>query len=206
MSDKPKFLVSEVFLYVSEDEEGEGMAAARMGEWLTPLIGADKARTDSLRPFAEEVCAKTGKKVSLIRFSNRETLEEIMPKSHGLPEITMDEIMAKREQDQEALAYMAEQQAKIDGPHGVWIAERQHWYLVAKDCTIYLQERPAHCDRGNWLAQIDAWGELGRSLDHADLWPRFYMDRTRAEQEIRDWLIKRGQWDPAWDKVEEPSL
>lgn len=65
--------------------------------------------------------------------------------------------------------------------------------IVGRDCSIELQPRPAYCNRGNWLATIDATGELARELDHADGWPRYYFDLNLAKVEVEAWLVKRGQ-------------
>jgi len=66
--------------------------------------------------------------------------------------------------------------------------------IRGKDCIIYLTIRPHYCDRGNFLAQIDARGKLGTELDWADGWPRYYFDIDRAKAEIEAWLKKRNQW------------
>ncbi len=65
------------------------------------------------------------------------------------------------------------------------------------DCVILLQQRPAYCDRGNFLAQIMSkpGGDPVRlNIDHQDGWPRYYMDRDNAHDEIELWLMKRKQW------------
>jgi len=69
------------------------------------------------------------------------------------------------------------------------------WEINGRECTIYLEQRPAYCDRGNWYAKLDARGgtALARELDHQDGWPRYYFDLERAKLEIEAWLVKRGQ-------------
>ena len=42
-----------------------------------PLVGADMARANSLRPMAQGIAHKLGKKVTLVHFSNREDVEII---------------------------------------------------------------------------------------------------------------------------------
>jgi len=42
-----------------------------------PLVGADMARVDSLRPIAEAIVRQLGKPVKLLRFGTREELEVI---------------------------------------------------------------------------------------------------------------------------------
>jgi hypothetical protein len=41
------------------------------------------------------------------------------------------------------------------------------------------------------------------SLDHADLWPRYYFDFERAKLEIEAWMKKREQFDPEKSKWSE---
>lgn len=67
------------------------------------------------------------------------------------------------------------------------------WRIVGKECEIYLERRPHYCDRGNWIAKIEATGNLLRGMDRADGWPRYYFDLERAKQECEAWLVKRGQ-------------
>lgn len=65
--------------------------------------------------------------------------------------------------------------------------------IRGRECSISLEPRPVYCDRGNWIAKLDARGELALSIDWADGWPRYYFDLDRAKQEIQAWLEKRGQ-------------
>ena len=70
-------------------------------------------------------------------------------------------------------------------------------FIEGLDCIIFLTPRPIYCDRGNWIAKIDykpTGNRLRLWLDDADLWPRYYMDLTRAKLECEDWLKKRKQW------------
>lgn len=67
------------------------------------------------------------------------------------------------------------------------------WTVQGRECTVWLQARPAYCDRGNWLAHMDARGELAIDLDPSDGWPRYYFDLIRAKAEVEAWLEKRGQ-------------
>jgi hypothetical protein len=82
------------------------------------------------------------------------------------------------------------------GPPMVWIEPPEYprnFWILGRECSIWLAPRPLWCDRGNWLATIDAWGKLGLSLDWADGWPRYYFDLDRAKAEIEAWLAKRRQ-------------
>lgn len=72
-------------------------------------------------------------------------------------------------------------------------AGHKGWYeLKGRNCTIYLEPRPAYCDRGHWWAKIDSRPPL--YIDFADGWPRYYFSSARAARELEDWLKWRGEW------------
>jgi hypothetical protein len=73
--------VTEIFAFIAEDTgpDDEGVAAALMGNNWVPLLGADMARIDSLRPLSEQIAQSTGKQVRLLKFSHREEMEVIEP-------------------------------------------------------------------------------------------------------------------------------
>jgi hypothetical protein len=69
--------------------------------------------------------------------------------------------------------------------------------IFGLDCHIHIQRRPAYCDRGNFLANVElkeGGDHLRLWLDSADGWPRYYMNLDRAKAEIEDWMKKRKQW------------
>ena len=65
--------------------------------------------------------------------------------------------------------------------------------IMGKECEIVLERRNDYCDRGNFLAKIFPFGNLGREMDDQDGWPRYYFDEQRAKAEIEAWLVKRKQ-------------
>lgn len=72
-------IIKDLYVFVAEDKgpEDEGVAAFNVnGQWF-PLFGADKERTESLKPFARVIAKSTGKKIKLLRFSVREEVEVI---------------------------------------------------------------------------------------------------------------------------------
>jgi hypothetical protein len=77
----PKTLlrIDEVFVFVAQDADGEGVPAFWSGEAYMPLVCADKARVDSLRAMARNIARESGNKITLCRFSVREELEVIEP-------------------------------------------------------------------------------------------------------------------------------
>jgi len=68
--------------------------------------------------------------------------------------------------------------------------------MRGRECLITMTMRPHYCDRGNYLALLDAdaGSGLALDLDGQDLWPRYYFDLDRAKLECEAWLKKRGQW------------
>ena len=68
--------IDQMYAFIASDEDGEGVIGMKVNEneWL-PLVGADMARVESLKSYARSLSAATGKKVILVRFTNREELE-----------------------------------------------------------------------------------------------------------------------------------
>lgn len=76
-------VISEVWAWISSNEEGEGVLAVRVlmdGEltWM-PLIGADAERMNSLRPQAIKIANERQITVKLIHLTTREDLETYGP-------------------------------------------------------------------------------------------------------------------------------
>jgi len=74
----PRF--TELWVFVAsepDDPDDEGVPAfLSRNEWF-PLIAADRARLDSLRPLAESMVEKTGKQIRLMHATNFEEVEVI---------------------------------------------------------------------------------------------------------------------------------
>lgn len=75
--------IDEIFAFISIDEgpEDEGVVGWRFGETMMPLVGADKKRIDSLRPYAKVIAKIMGKRVVLAKFTVRQDIEVIDPKN-----------------------------------------------------------------------------------------------------------------------------
>jgi len=70
--------IEEMFAFVvMDDDDTEGVPAFLSGDLWLPMMGADMAKVEILRPLAEEVAADLGKPVTLLRFSTREEVEVI---------------------------------------------------------------------------------------------------------------------------------
>ena len=72
-----KLRMDEVFLFVADNEEGEGLIGQMIGDQWIPFVCADKTRLESLRPMAENIARASGKKIKLIKFTTRTELEVI---------------------------------------------------------------------------------------------------------------------------------
>lgn len=60
----------------TEPDGGEGVCAHSMPRLgLVPLVGADRERVESLRPFARAVAKQSGCPVRLVCFTTRNVLE-----------------------------------------------------------------------------------------------------------------------------------
>lgn len=69
--------IDTMFAFVAVDaENNEGVPAVKIGQMLVPLMCADKDRVDSLRSIALQLARNSKAKIKLIRFTNREELEE----------------------------------------------------------------------------------------------------------------------------------
>lgn len=74
------FRIGELFAFVSIHDDGdEGVCAATIGGVMMPLIAADRARLEELRPYAVLAARASGRPVALVRFDQRTDVEIIEP-------------------------------------------------------------------------------------------------------------------------------
>lgn len=68
--------IEEMFAFVTEDSgpEDEGIVGMNTGAGWMPLVGADMARVESLKPIAKQIAAVTGKRIKILHFTQREEL------------------------------------------------------------------------------------------------------------------------------------
>lgn len=70
--------ITEIYAWIcTEPDGGEGLPAIMVNNRAMPLIGADKERMASLRPYAEQVAAESGCPLKLVRFDNLTVLEDL---------------------------------------------------------------------------------------------------------------------------------
>jgi hypothetical protein len=72
--------IDEMYVFISydKDDNDEGICAFHSGDgvWI-PMVGADIARVESLKPIAKQIASITCKKIKICKFSTREVIEEI---------------------------------------------------------------------------------------------------------------------------------
>lgn len=75
------FKITELFAFIATEPDGtEGVTSVHtpaLGNM--PMVGADPARLDSLRPYAVEISRATGTEIVLAKFMPRVNVETIRP-------------------------------------------------------------------------------------------------------------------------------
>jgi len=73
--------IDEMYAFIAEDTgpDDEGIVGFTVGNNWIPMVGGDMARIESLKPIAALVSARTGQKIKIVKFTNREEIEEICP-------------------------------------------------------------------------------------------------------------------------------
>jgi hypothetical protein len=74
--------IEQMFAFICEDQPNdEGVVGVPFdGNHISPLVGADMERVESLKPFAQLVADKLGKKIKIVVFSKREEIGLIEPR------------------------------------------------------------------------------------------------------------------------------
>lgn len=70
--------IEKMFAFIAENNgDDEGVVGIEMGRVWWPLVGADMARVNSLRPVAKAIAGATGKIIKLVVFETRKEMEVI---------------------------------------------------------------------------------------------------------------------------------
>lgn len=69
--------IEQMYAFITEDKgpDDEGVIGMNTDMGWMPLVGADMARVESLRPIALQIAREVGKPIKLLRFTQREELE-----------------------------------------------------------------------------------------------------------------------------------
>lgn len=73
--------ITELYAYVIADSgpDDEGVPGFSSGQWLMPMMGADRERAEQLREMARGLANQHGREIKLIRSTGIETVEVIRP-------------------------------------------------------------------------------------------------------------------------------
>ena len=70
--------ITEIFVWVADEENTEGVVAAQNGEFMMPLFYSNiSGAPDLIKRMAHGINMHTGRKLTLKRFELKEVLEEI---------------------------------------------------------------------------------------------------------------------------------
>ena len=74
--------IESIYAFVAEDSgpDDEGIIGTYTTQGWLPLVGADMARVESLKPIARAIAEQTGKTVKLLHFERRKEVEWLHPK------------------------------------------------------------------------------------------------------------------------------
>jgi hypothetical protein len=64
-----------------EPDGGEGVCSARIGDIHYPMVGADRARIESMREYAQEIAKLSGRRIRLVEFTGRVVIEDDLQKT-----------------------------------------------------------------------------------------------------------------------------
>lgn len=65
--------------------------------------------------------------------------------------------------------------------------------IEGKNCTITLEERPAWCDRGRFIAKVFQKDRVIPCFDDQDGFPRYYFFESHAKLELEQFLRFRDE-------------
>jgi hypothetical protein len=72
------FVIHDIYAFIAVHADGdEGIVG--IGDPMLPMIAADLARLQALRPYAQQVADTSGLTVRLVRFTTRTDLDVITP-------------------------------------------------------------------------------------------------------------------------------
>ena len=73
-----KLKIDQLFAFVATDEDGnEGLCGFRSANGWIPMVGADMAMVEHLRPIALATAKASGQPIKLCLFKTREEVEDI---------------------------------------------------------------------------------------------------------------------------------
>jgi hypothetical protein len=62
-------MITELYAFIAQEPDGEGIAAFSNGIWMLPMVTADLLRVEQLRPIAQQIADTSGCTITLRRFA-----------------------------------------------------------------------------------------------------------------------------------------
>lgn len=66
--------IFEIYVFLSVDENGDGICAAKFGDLMLPLVTGDANIIEKMKLEAEQISKDSGKRVVLAKFNSREDI------------------------------------------------------------------------------------------------------------------------------------
>lgn len=63
--------------------------------------------------------------------------------------------------------------------------------IICNYGEVYIEKRPAYCDRGKFIVKIESRDPVNWYIDHQDAFPRYYFDFDCCITETLLWLCER---------------
>ena len=78
--------IDEMYAFIATEEDGEGVIAFfdSVTKTMVPMVGADMARVESLKPIAAGMVPQVGP-IKIVKFTNREEIETLGGMIHNPP-------------------------------------------------------------------------------------------------------------------------
>jgi hypothetical protein len=75
--------ISQLFCFAAydKDEDDEGVPTFQSKLGPIPLMGADVTRVEQFMPIAQQIADATGKQIRIYKFSHKEQIGEVSPRS-----------------------------------------------------------------------------------------------------------------------------
>jgi hypothetical protein len=64
--------ITELFVFLSTDDTGEGILASTVNGMLMSLVTSKARIAEQMKPLAEKISAASGKPIKLVKFTSRE--------------------------------------------------------------------------------------------------------------------------------------
>lgn len=91
-----------------------------------------------------------------------------------------------------SISAVRELQKQLEGIHlTVTVDEYETLFINKGPISVFILRRPPYCDRGRWIVHAESVDELLCTIDHHDLFPRYYFFNDCLVKELGQWIDVR---------------